>query len=95
MKKISRLEDLQPGMLAVVGIPFDANASFMRGPALGPAEGVDNSAKQHRLGKLGQGQCDVGEGEQPGEAPVRPELFKDAQIKTHKTHAPECSEFLR
>ena len=38
MKKISRLKDLQPGMVAVVGIPFDANSSFMQGPALGPAQ---------------------------------------------------------
>ena len=38
MKRIRRLEDLQPGMVAVVGIPFDANSSFMRGPALAPAQ---------------------------------------------------------
>ncbi len=36
MKKISRFEDLQSGMVAVVGIPFDANSSFMQGPALAP-----------------------------------------------------------
>ena len=36
MKKISRFEDLQPGMVAVVGIPFDAHSSFMQGPALAP-----------------------------------------------------------
>jgi arginase len=28
---------LQPGMVAVVGIPYDENSSFMRGPALAPA----------------------------------------------------------
>ena len=38
MNKISRFEDLQPGMVAVVGIPFDAHSSFMQGPALAPAE---------------------------------------------------------
>ena len=36
MKKINRFEDLQSGMVAVVGIPFDANSSFMQGPALAP-----------------------------------------------------------
>ena len=33
---ISRIENLQPGMVAVVGIPFDDNSSFMQGPALAP-----------------------------------------------------------
>jgi arginase len=28
---------LQPGMVTVVGIPYDENSSFMRGPALAPA----------------------------------------------------------
>jgi agmatinase len=37
MKTISRFENLQSGMVAVVGIPFDANSSFMQGPALAPA----------------------------------------------------------
>jgi agmatinase len=30
-------KDLKPGMVAVVGIPFDAYSSFMQGPALAPA----------------------------------------------------------
>ena len=38
MKKISHFENLQSGMVAVVGIPFDANSSFMQGPALAPAK---------------------------------------------------------
>ena len=38
MKMISRVENLQSGMVAVVGIPFDANSSFMQGPALAPAK---------------------------------------------------------
>jgi len=38
MKMISHFENLQPGMVAVVGIPFDANSSFMQGPALAPAK---------------------------------------------------------
>jgi agmatinase len=38
MKMISRLENLQSGMVAVVGIPFDANSSFMQGAALAPAK---------------------------------------------------------
>ena len=29
--------DLRPGMVTVVGVPFDENSSFMRGPALAPA----------------------------------------------------------
>ena len=31
-------KDLKSGMVAVIGIPFDANSSFMRGAALGPAQ---------------------------------------------------------
>ena len=38
MKKIRHFENLQSGMVAVVGIPFDANSSFMQGPALAPAQ---------------------------------------------------------
>lgn len=37
MKMIRRFEKLQSGMVAVVGIPYDANSSFMQGPALAPA----------------------------------------------------------
>jgi len=38
MKKINHFENLQSGMVAVIGIPFDANSSFMQGPALAPAQ---------------------------------------------------------
>jgi arginase family enzyme len=31
-------ENLQSSMVAVVGIPFDANSSFMQGSALAPAQ---------------------------------------------------------
>jgi len=31
-----KLEELQPGMLAVVGVPLDENSSFLSGPALAP-----------------------------------------------------------
>jgi arginase len=31
------LATLQPGTVAVVGVPFDENSSFLRGPALAPA----------------------------------------------------------
>jgi arginase len=31
-------EDLKPGMIAVIGIPFDACSSFLRGSALAPAQ---------------------------------------------------------
>ncbi|MGB5987972.1 MAG: agmatinase [Desulfobacterales bacterium] len=34
---IDQIEKLAPGEIAVLGIPFDANSSFLRGPALGPA----------------------------------------------------------
>lgn len=30
-------KDLQPGMVTLLGIPFDKNSSFLRGPALAPA----------------------------------------------------------
>ena len=36
MKMISRFENLQAGMVAVVGVPFDAYSSFMQGSALAP-----------------------------------------------------------
>ena len=35
---ISRFENLKSGMVAVVGIPFDAYSSFMQGAALAPAQ---------------------------------------------------------
>ena len=38
MKMISRFENLKSGMIAVVGIPFDAYSSFMQGAALAPAQ---------------------------------------------------------
>ena len=38
MNMIDRFEKLQAGMVALVGIPFDANSSFMQGPALAPAK---------------------------------------------------------
>jgi len=38
MRVIRRFENLQSGMVGVVGIPFDANSSFMQGPALAPAK---------------------------------------------------------
>jgi arginase len=35
---IRRSDNLKPGMVAVVGIPFDAYSSFMQGAALAPAQ---------------------------------------------------------
>lgn len=32
-----KLDELQPGMIAVVGVPWDENSSFLRGPALAPS----------------------------------------------------------
>lgn len=32
------LATLQPGSVAIVGVPFDENSSFLRGPALAPAK---------------------------------------------------------
>ena len=34
---MKNIQDLNDGDVAVVGIPFDANSTFMRGPALAPA----------------------------------------------------------
>ncbi len=34
---LRRLEDLEPGMVAVLGVPSDENSSFLRGAAKGPA----------------------------------------------------------
>jgi arginase len=38
VKMIRNLGNLKPGMVAVVGIPFDACSSFMQGAALAPAQ---------------------------------------------------------
>lgn len=38
MKMISPFDNLKSGMVAVVGIPFDAYSSFLQGPALAPAK---------------------------------------------------------
>ncbi len=35
---LNNSKDLKSGMVAVIGIPFDANSSFMQGPALAPAQ---------------------------------------------------------
>ena len=32
-----KINSIKPGMLTIIGIPYDANSSFMRGPALAPA----------------------------------------------------------
>jgi arginase family enzyme len=52
------LKKLQPGMVAVVGIPFDENSSFSRGPALAPKRirkalnsGSANLCAEHGLEK--------------------------------------------
>ena len=37
MHMLNNADNLKPGMVAVVGIPFDANSSFMQGAALAPA----------------------------------------------------------
>lgn len=38
VRMIHRTDNLKPGMVAVVGIPFDAGSSFMQGAALAPAQ---------------------------------------------------------
>lgn len=38
VKMIGRFENLKPGMIAVIGIPFDAGSSFMQGAALAPEQ---------------------------------------------------------
>jgi len=38
MGKITKNSELQSGEIAVLGIPFDRNSSFRRGPALAPAQ---------------------------------------------------------
>ena len=55
MKMTSRAENLQSGMVAVVGIPFDANSSFMQGPALAPAKirKAWNSGSMNRCAESG------------------------------------------
>ena len=37
MEKVTKNNELQSGEIAVLGIPFDRNSSFRRGPALAPA----------------------------------------------------------
>jgi len=38
IKMLNNSKNLKPGMVAVIGIPFDANSSFMQGPAVAPAQ---------------------------------------------------------
>jgi len=38
LSSLSSIHQLKPNDLALLGIPFDANSSFMRGPAEGPKE---------------------------------------------------------
>jgi len=37
MEKVSKNSELQSGEIAVLGVPFDRNSSFRRGPAIAPA----------------------------------------------------------
>ena len=67
------MQDLSANTIAVLGIPFDANSSFLRGPALAPArirealhsgamnfsteDGVDLNALRTRWVDVGDWYC--------------------------------------
>ena len=38
IKMLDNSKELKPGMVAVIGIPFDANSSYLQGSALAPAQ---------------------------------------------------------
>ena len=38
MGKITKNSELQSGEIALLGVPFDRNSSFRKGPALAPAQ---------------------------------------------------------
>jgi agmatinase len=70
-----RLAGLAPGSLALVGIPFDENSSFLRGPALAPARirealfsGSTNAFAEDGTQVLGGPLVDVGDLTLPGGA---------------------------
>ena len=75
------LKSVKAGEVGVVGLPFDANSSFARGPALGPArlrEVLYSSSGNWftELGKdlSGGGWRDLGDLELPGEPGYRGEI---------------------
>lgn len=49
-------------------------------------ERIDDTAKQHRLGKLGHGQGQIGECQGPAYAAVSPKVFENTAIKAVGIH---------
>ena len=49
-------------------------------------ERIDNTAKQHRLGKLRHGQRQIGECQEPAYSAVSPKVFENTAVKAKRTH---------
>ncbi len=54
--------------------------------ALYARERIDNTAKQHRLGKLRDGQRQIGERQIPAYSAVSPEVFENTAVKAKRIH---------
>jgi agmatinase len=57
---IRNLENLKPGMVAIVGIPFDACSSFMQGAALAPAQ-IRKAWKSGAMNLYAEGGINLGD----------------------------------
>lgn len=75
------LDHLRPGDVALFGLPFDANSSYMRGPAQGPARlrevlysNSGNWSTELGFDLSGGGWCDLGDLPIPPEAGYRKEI---------------------
>ena len=60
---------------------------------LGLGERVDHPSEQHRLGELSRGKREVGAGEHPGEALLRPQQSQHASIESNELHSAACLRF--
>ncbi len=49
-------------------------------------ERIDDTAKQHRLGKLRHGQGQIGERQEPAYSAVSPKVFENTAVKAKRIH---------
>ena len=75
------LDNVKPGEVAILGLPFDANSSYMRGPAQGPARlrevlysNAGNWSTELGFDLSGGGWRDLGDLPIPAEAGYRKEI---------------------
>ena len=55
-----KIDDLQPGGIAVLGIPFDKNSSFLQGPALAPPR-IREELLSHATNLFTENRIDLGQ----------------------------------